>query len=39
LRRGLPRGLRDRSGVAAIEFAIVGPLFFLVLLGILIFAI
>jgi Flp pilus assembly protein TadG len=30
--------MRDRSGVAAIEFAIVGPLFFLVLLGILIFA-
>lgn len=39
LRRKLPRGLRDRSGVAAIEFAIVGPLFFLVLLGVLIFAI
>jgi Flp pilus assembly protein TadG len=31
--------MRDRSGVAAIEFAIVGPLFFLVLLGVLIFAI
>jgi Flp pilus assembly protein TadG len=39
LRRKLPRGLRDRSGVAAIEFAIVGPLFFLVLMGVLIFAI
>jgi Flp pilus assembly protein TadG len=31
--------MRDRSGVAAIEFAIVGPLFFLVLLGVLIFAV
>lgn len=30
---------RDRSGVSAIEFAIVGPLFFIVLLGVLIFAI
>ena len=39
LRRKLPRDLRDRSGVAAIEFAIVGPLFFMVLLGVLIFAI
>lgn len=39
LRRKLPLWLRDRSGVAAIEFAIVGPLFFLVLLGVLIFAI
>jgi Flp pilus assembly protein TadG len=39
LRRKLPRWIGDRSGVAAIEFAIVGPLFFLVLLGILIFAI
>ncbi len=39
LRRKLPRWLRDRSGVAAIEFAIVGPLFFMVLLGVLIFAI
>lgn len=38
LRRKLPCWLRDQSGVAAIEFAIVGPLFFLVLLGILIFA-
>lgn len=38
LRRKLPRWLRDRSGVAAIEFAIVGPLFFMVLLGTLIFA-
>lgn len=37
LRRKLPCWLRDRSGVAAIEFAIVGPLFFLVLLGILVF--
>lgn len=38
--RGLPsRWQRDRSGVAAIEFAIVGPLFFMVLLGVLIFAI
>lgn len=39
LRRKLPRWFRDRSGVAAIEFAIVGPLFFMVLLGILIFGI
>lgn len=39
LRRKPPRWLRDRSGVAAIEFAIVGPLFFMVLLGVLIFAI
>jgi Flp pilus assembly protein TadG len=39
LRRKLPRWLRDHSGVAAIEFAIVGPLFFMVLLGVLIFAI
>jgi Flp pilus assembly protein TadG len=39
LRRKLPRGLRDRSGAAAIEFTIVGPLFFMVLLGVLIFAI
>jgi Flp pilus assembly protein TadG len=39
LRRKLPRWMRDRSGVAAIEFAIVGPLFFVVLLGVLIFAI
>lgn len=39
LRRKLPRWLRDRSGAAAIEFAIVGPLFFMVLLGVLIFAI
>jgi Flp pilus assembly protein TadG len=39
LRRKLPRWLHDRSGVAAIEFAIVGPLFFMVLLGVLIFAI
>ncbi len=39
LQRKLPCWLRDRSGVAAIEFAIVGPLFFLVLLGVLIFAI
>ncbi|GEM_PF-116345 len=38
LQRKLPRWLRDRSGVAAIEFAIVGPLFFMVLLGVLIFA-
>ncbi|HMN51149.1 MAG TPA: pilus assembly protein [Xanthobacteraceae bacterium] len=37
--RLVPRLLRDRSGVSAIEFAIVGPLFFIVLLGILIFAI
>lgn len=38
--RDLPsRWHRDRSGVAAIEFAIVGPLFFIVLLGVLIFAI
>jgi Flp pilus assembly protein TadG len=37
--RKLPRWLRDRSGAAAIEFAIVGPLFFFVLLGVLIFAI
>lgn len=38
--RDLPsRWHRDRSGVAAIEFAIVGPLFFVVLLGVLIFAI
>jgi Flp pilus assembly protein TadG len=39
LQHMLPRWLRDRSGVAAIEFAIVGPLFFMVLLGVLIFAI
>jgi Flp pilus assembly protein TadG len=39
LQRRLPRWLRDRSGAAAIEFAIVGPLFFMVLLGVLIFAI
>lgn len=39
LQRKLPRGLNDHSGVAAIEFAIVGPLFFMVLLGVLIFAI
>ena len=39
LQRRLPRGFSDRSGVAAIEFAIVGPLFFMVLLGVLIFAI
>ncbi len=39
LQRKLPHWLRDRSGVAAIEFAIVGPLFFVVLLGVLIFAI
>ncbi len=39
LRRKPPRWISDRSGVAAIEFAIVGPLFFLVLLGVLIFAI
>ena len=39
LRRKLPHWLRDRSGVAAIEFAIVGPLFFMVLLGVLTFAI
>jgi len=39
LRRKLPRWMRDRSGLAAIEFAIVGPLFFIVLLGVLIFAI
>ncbi|MBX3518969.1 MAG: pilus assembly protein [Xanthobacteraceae bacterium] len=37
--RKLPRGFSDRSGAAAIEFAIVGPLFFMVLLGVLIFAI
>jgi Flp pilus assembly protein TadG len=35
----LPHWLRDRSGAAAIEFAIVGPLFFMVLIGVLIFAI
>jgi Flp pilus assembly protein TadG len=39
VQRRLPQWRRDRSGVAAIEFAIVGPLFFLVLLGVLIFAI
>lgn len=39
IRHRLPHWLRDSSGVAAIEFAIVGPLFFLVLLGVLIFAI
>ncbi|MBX3535166.1 MAG: pilus assembly protein [Xanthobacteraceae bacterium] len=39
LLRKLPRGFSDRSGVAAIEFAIVGPLFFMVLLGVLIFTI
>lgn len=39
LQQKLPQWLRDRSGVAAIEFAIVGPLFFIVLLGALIFAI
>jgi Flp pilus assembly protein TadG len=36
--RPLPhRWLRNRSGVAAIEFAIAGPLFFVVLLGMLVF--
>jgi len=39
LLRKSPKWTQDRSGVAAIEFAIVGPLFFLVLLGVLIFAI
>ncbi len=39
MRRKLPRWTSDHSGVAAIEFAIVGPLFILVLLGVLIFAI
>lgn len=37
LQRKLTCWLRDRSGVAAIEFAIVGPLFFLVLLGCIVF--
>lgn len=39
LLRKSPEWIQDRSGVAAIEFAIVGPLFFIVLLGVLIFAI
>ncbi len=31
--------MRDRSGAAAVEFAIVGPLFFMVLIGIMLFGI
>lgn len=38
-KRRLPHCLIDRSGAAAIEFAIVGPIFILILMGLLAFGI